>query len=169
MLYDGLDDREAGTKFEQQILSQLRKTEGIWIHPLSDTRSASRGSEVRFINPQPSDFAGVVTGGMSVYLEAKASRIHPGLDQCSPSELRSLIRKNQATAARQVSRLSGRYCFLFLDREGHKVKLYEGNNIALRYMDVDKEAQPPLVEMEWSNRDKFCDLVVENLTEQKYE
>lgn len=160
LLYANLEPQEAGIKFQDDVLAEMRKlNELCYVTPLADTRSASRSEDVRFINPQPSDISGVSNGGKSLYIECKASESHADM-----YDRIQLIRKNQAVAALRVTRMQGNYFFVFLDRINSKIKAYDGEHAARFYQRKVRDRKPPLLSMPWARRREFFIKLLEEHT-----
>ena len=153
MLYSSYSDQEAGDLFEKEILSVLRKKPNeCYPFKLADTKSASREKEVRYIAPQPCDLIVVKQSG-AIFLELKASRVHSDIWSGI-----SLIRDIQAASAKRIHRLGCSYYFLFLDRRNHKLKVYNGNDVANYYHKTGDECVT-VSTISWSNRSELLSII----------
>ena len=126
MQYKELSATEAGDRLETDVLSLFRKnSQDCYAFKLVDTSGSSREGKVNYVLPQPSDFMVTNHHGETLYIEVKASCVH----ECLSSAIQN-VRPVQAAAARRVTKLGGKYYFLFIDRKNHKIKLYIGIEVS---------------------------------------
>jgi len=159
MLYANYTDVEAGELIEKEILSLFRRYPSkCYPFKLTDTKAASSGNNLSYVQPVPSDLIVTLKNGVTVYVEIKSSRVHQTIWDAMGN-----IRNIQAASARRITKLDGYYYFILVDRVNKTIMAYEGKGVSRYYHKKSKETFQPKLSGSWAKRLSFIEGFIDRL------